>query len=124
MFRAAVDEVPEKVWLVADDATLTYAQALLRIERAAGALRSWGLGPGDRVLVTARNTASYLLAWLALMEVGATQVPLNPSSTAAELAGFVHQVDPRLIVTDPPLAPLVSSTLGESGSTAKVVDID
>ena len=124
MFRAAVDEVPDKVWLVAGDTTLTYAEALLRLERAAGALRSQGLGPGDRVLVTARNTASYLLAWLALMEVGATEVPINPSSSPAELSGFVHQVDPRTVVTDPPLAPLVSSAVGESGSAATVVDID
>jgi crotonobetaine/carnitine-CoA ligase len=41
------------------------------------------------------------------MEVGATQIPLNPKSTAAELAGFVEQVDAALVVTDPDLAPLL-----------------
>jgi crotonobetaine/carnitine-CoA ligase len=124
MFRAAVDEVPDKLWLVADDVALTYAEALHRIERAAGAFRSWGLGPGDRVLVTARNTPSYLLAWLALMEVGAIEVPVNPASTTAELSGFVHQVDPCMIVTDAPLASPVALAVRETGSTATVVDID
>ena len=53
-----------------------------------------GVGRGDRVVVLARNTADYLLMWFALMEVGAVQVPVNPASTAAELAGFVAQVEP------------------------------
>ncbi len=86
---------------------LTYGEALDRIERAAAGLRAAGVGPGDRVLHTPRNHADHLLAWLALMEVGATQVPLNPKSTAAELAGFVEQVDAALVVTDADLAPLL-----------------
>jgi crotonobetaine/carnitine-CoA ligase len=58
------------------------------------------VGQGDRVLVTARNTSEYLLAWFALMEVGAIQVPVNPKSTAAELDGFLQQVRPRLVIDD------------------------
>ena len=73
---------------------MTYADALAQVERAAAWLRAAGVGRGDRVLVTARNTADYLLTWFALMEVGAIQVPVNPKSTAAELAGFVEQVEP------------------------------
>ena len=45
MFRAAVDEVPDKAWLHSDDGVLTYGQALERIERAASALRAEGIGP-------------------------------------------------------------------------------
>ena len=56
------------------------------------------------MLVTPRNTADYLLSWFALMEVGAIQVPVNPKSSAAELAGFVQPGRVRpLIVTDPEL---------------------
>ena len=45
--------------------------------------------------MTASNTPDYLLAWFALMEVGAIQVPVNPQSTGVELDGFVAQVAPR-----------------------------
>ncbi len=88
----------------------SYAQALDQIERAASALRTTGVDRGDRVLVTARNTPEYLLTWLALMEVGAVQVPVNPKSSRAELAGFVHQAAPRLVITDDGLAPLVEES--------------
>jgi carnitine-CoA ligase len=100
LFRAAVDDVPDKTWLLSDDGELTYREALDRIERAASGLRSEGVAPGDRVLVTARNTADYLLAWFALMEIGAIQVPINPQSTPAEVEGFVHQVTPAFVIAD------------------------
>ncbi len=107
LFRQAVDDTPERIWLLAGERTYSYSQAIDQIERAASALRATGVGPGDRVLVTARNTDQYLLSWFALMEVGAVQVPVNPKSSRAELAGFVQQAAPRLVVTDEELAPLV-----------------
>jgi len=101
LFRQSVAAVPGQLWLFAEEhEPLTYAEALARVERAATWLRAAGVGPGDRVLVTARNTPPYLLTWLALMEVGAVQVAVNPAGTDAELAGFVDQVRPALVVAD------------------------
>ena len=107
LFRRAVDAAADSPWLLAGERTYSYSQAMDQIERAASALRAASVGQGDRVLVTARNTDQYLLIWLALMEVGAFQVPVNPKSSRVELAGFVQQAAPRLIVTDDDLAPLV-----------------
>ncbi|HEX6312006.1 MAG TPA: AMP-binding protein [Acidimicrobiia bacterium] len=122
-FRSAVDEVPDATWLLAGDDELTYAEAQARIERLASGLRAAGVVPHDRVLVTARNEPDYVLAWLALMEVGATQVPVNPKSTAAELAGFVRQVDPALVVTDGGLASTVDAALAQAGSRTPRADV-
>ena len=107
LFRRAVDDASDSTWLLAGENAYSYAQALDQIERAASALRTTGVDRGDRVLVTARNTPEYLLTWLALMEVGAVQVPVNPKSSRTELSGFVRQAAPRLVVTDEDLAPLV-----------------
>ncbi len=107
LFRRAVDDASDRAWLFAGERTYTYSQAMARIGRAASGLRAAGVDRGDRVLVTARSTSDYLLIWLALMEVGAVQVPVNPKSSRAELAGFVQQATPRLIVTDDDLAPVL-----------------
>jgi carnitine-CoA ligase len=109
LFRRAVAAAPDSTWLLAGEHVITYSEAMDQIERATSALRTAGIDPGDRVLVTARNTDEYVLSWLALMEVGAVQVPVNPKSSRDELAGFVEQAAPRLIVTDDDLAPLVGS---------------
>jgi crotonobetaine/carnitine-CoA ligase len=98
--RAAVADAPDRTWLLTPEINLTYAQALARVERAATALRGLGIGPDDRVVIVARNTADHLLCWFALMEVGAIQVPVNPASSPEELAGFRRQVDPALVIDD------------------------
>ncbi|HEV3353529.1 MAG TPA: AMP-binding protein [Acidimicrobiales bacterium] len=108
-FRAAVDDAGDRTWLRAGDKTFTYGEALARVVRAATALRTAGVSPGDRVLVTARNTADYLFVWLALMEVGAVQVAINPGGTPAEFDGFVQQVEPTLVLTDDELVDLFAA---------------
>ena len=117
LIRAAVDDAGDTPWLHTHDGELTYAQMQTRVERAATGLRALGIERGDRVLTTPRNTADHLLSWFALMEVGAIQVPLNPKSSEAEIAGFVQQVDPALVVTDPDLAP-TGRCSGRASSTS------
>ncbi len=123
LVRAAVDDAADTTWLCTDDGELTYAQAQHRVERAAAALRALGVERGDRVLVTPRNTADYLLSWLALMEAGAIQVPINPKSSVGEIAGFVQQVRPALVVTDAGLAASVDAASRDAGSSARVADV-
>ena len=115
LFRTSVEEVPDKTWLLAGDRTYTYAEALDRIERAASWLRAMGVGPSQRVLVTARNSADYLLSWFALMEAGAIQVPVNPASAPSELAGLHRQVNPALVIADPDLSGAVPGPTVEVG---------
>jgi len=122
LVRGAVDDVPEKTWLLTETGEHTYAGALEQVERAAAALRAAGVGRGARVLVTARNTDRYLFVWLALMEVGAIEVPLNPQSTGAELRGFVEQVDPAAIITDHELRATVDAAA--SSTHAPRLDVD
>ena len=123
LFRRAVAEGGGDTWLLAGEQSYTYADAAERIGRAASGLRGAGVGRGDRVVVTARNAPEYLLGWLALMEVGAIQVPVNPKSSRAELAGFVGQVAPKLLVTDGDLAPMVDHAIGDVGARVGRVDV-
>jgi carnitine-CoA ligase len=88
-----------------------------------GGLRAAGVRAGDRVVVTARNTPGFVLNWLALMEVGAIQVPINPKSSPAELAGFVRQVEPAAVITDRELARAVDTAVKEAGSGAARLDV-
>ena len=56
-------------------------------------------------MVTARTTPPYVLCWLAVA-LGAATVPTDPAGTLDELSGLVHQVLPRLIVTDAARGPV------------------
>lgn len=123
LFRRAVADAPEHLWLLADPERLTYAQAQATVERTAAGCRAVGIRPGDRVVVTARTTPAYLLTWLALMEVGAVEVPVNPASASAELAGLLHQVEPAAVVTDAELAAGVAVAVRDAAVTAPILDV-
>src|SRR5918996_4294043 len=123
LFRRAVEEAGDRTWLLAGEQVYGYARAQEQIERAASSLRAAGVVRNDRVLVTARNTPAYLVSWLALMEVGAIQVPINPKSSEGELAGFVEQVEPKLVVTDGELAPMVGRAAADTGMSVGRVDV-
>ncbi len=99
-FDAAVEAVPSKTWLLHDDRSFTYEEAHAGIGTGAAALAGLGVGRGDLVLVTLRNTPEYLFTWLALMRLGAILVAANPASPEAELAGLAGQTEPRLVVSD------------------------
>ena len=121
LLAAAVDRDPDGIWLRTDEQQLTFGEAAARVAAAADRLRAARVGPGDRVLVTARNTAPYLLCLLGVIAAGAVAVPVNPASAPAELAGLAGQVRPRLLVTDPTLAGLVEAA-GITGVPGWAVD--
>nr|WP_245612393.1 AMP-binding protein [Actinotalea ferrariae] len=66
-------------------AVTTYATVQRRVLRAAGALRDLGVGPGDRVALVLPNSATHVVAFYAVLRLGAVVVEHNPTYTAAEL---------------------------------------
>jgi crotonobetaine/carnitine-CoA ligase len=107
LLLAAADRDPDGVWLRTDEGSLTFAGAAAQVAALAERLVEEAVAPGERVVVTARTTPPYLLAWLALASLGAVTVPTDPRSTPAELGGLVAQVRPRSVLTDRDTVPLV-----------------
>ncbi len=107
VLRDAAARDPDGIWVRSDDGSLSFGAALAQVARTARLLRDAGVGHGDLVMVTARTTPPYLICWLALASLGAVTVSVNPRSAPAELAGLAGQTQPRALITDQGLAPLV-----------------
>jgi crotonobetaine/carnitine-CoA ligase len=118
LFRGAVHDSPEKTWLSFGDESWTFHDAQREISRLAAGLRERGVRRGDRVVVTARNEPPFLFCWLALMELGAIEVPVNPAGTVDETAGLIGQVRPALVVADSELEASLGSVTGGTPVTA------
>ena len=110
---AAAERDGDGVWVRSDHGTLTFAGAVAAVGLTAAALRDAGVRKGDLVLLTASTTPPYLLCWLAVTTMGAIAVAVNPRSSAAELAGLIGQVSPKLLVTDEGLRDLVAGARGD-----------
>jgi crotonobetaine/carnitine-CoA ligase len=100
LFDGAVARIPDKVWLLHEEESFTYAEAAARIGGIAAALSAAGIGRGEIVMATARNEPSFVFLWLAVVRLGAIYVGVNPQSSDAELHGLVEQVGPALLLQD------------------------
>jgi malonyl-CoA/methylmalonyl-CoA synthetase len=97
-----------------------YADLVNESGRLASALAGLGVKPGDRVAVQVEKSATNLLLYLATIRAGAVYLPLNTAYTLAELAYFVCDAEPAVIVCDPKARAGVEGLAG----AAEVVTLD
>ena len=81
----AIREVPHKIALEFFGATTTYAELGSQIDRAAEGLRLAGVQAGDRVALILPNCPQHIIAFYAILRLGAIVVEHNPLYTGAEL---------------------------------------
>ena len=78
--------IPAAPALVWRGRTWSFAELDARVDRLAAALRSLGVGKGDRVLVHSRNSNAMFESLWACFKAGAVWVPTNFRLTPAEVA--------------------------------------
>lgn len=81
--------------------TLSTRDALTGIDRAAGALKSCGIGTGDRVSVRVAKSLEAILLAHACFKIGAIVHPINSAYTVREVEALLANAKPSLLVTDP-----------------------
>lgn len=92
---------PDRVALVGEAETLTYAQLAHHTRLVADRLRSdHGVGPGDRVAVILPRGVDAIVAVTAIVTLGAAYVPIDPSYPADRIAFTVHDARPSVAITD------------------------
>ena len=128
----------DREFLVDDGVRLTFAQTLAAARAAAGGLIvSHGLARGDRVGIAARNSANWVVAYMAVLMAGGVAVLLNGWWAGEDLAHGLDLVGCRLVLADRQRAerlaahghgaqvlPIVHDCLPEQGLAALGHDTD
>lgn len=83
---------------VPDGANRTWNNIVQGSARIAGWLSSLDLPPGDRVLATVEKSPEGLMLYLGVLRAGLVFVPLNPAYRDAELAYFIADARPSVVV--------------------------
>ncbi|MCG5239900.1 malonyl-CoA synthase [Azospirillum doebereinerae] len=104
----------------ADGARLSYGDLRAATGRMANALVALGARPGDRVAVQVEKSVEALVLYLACLRAGVVYLPLNTAYTPAELAYFVGDAEPALIVCDP--ARLDATVALAAGAPVRTLD--
>ena len=83
---AAAARDPERIAVVFEGETISYADFLALVEAAARHLVARGLGKGSVFAAYSPNRPELLLCYYAAARIGAVFVPVNPNLTPAEVA--------------------------------------
>ncbi|MFF3817069.1 amino acid adenylation domain-containing protein [Streptomyces bluensis] len=104
LVSARAEERPDAVAVSAPDGDLTYRQLDHRADAIGHALRSRGIGPGDRVGVCLRRGAELVAALLGVLKSGAAYVPLDPSYPEDRLRYLAQDAGLALVLAREPHA--------------------
>ena len=86
------------------------------LARYAHALVESGVEPGDRIVVQVEKSAHALALYGAAITAGAVFVPLNSAYTPEELDYFIENAEPRIVVVDPALEPVLGPLAAKHGA--------
>jgi malonyl-CoA/methylmalonyl-CoA synthetase len=101
-FLAAAAEAGDKPFLVEEGRTvLSFADLDARTGRLAARLQALGGKVGERIVVQVEKSPENVLLYLAAERLGMVYVPLNTAYTSAELAYFLSDAEPAVVVCRP-----------------------
>ncbi len=123
-FLATVLREPDRIAVVDDTGSLTYAELRDRSASLAQALLDRGVAPGDRVALMCRNHRGFLEATMAVTLLGADLLYLNTAFAAPQLEELVRRERPRLLVHDDEFTGLLAGAAVDDRIVADVAAVD
>jgi fatty-acyl-CoA synthase len=111
---------PDRVALVADDASLDYEGLSKRINRYARWARSAGVAKGDTVALIMPNGIDYVAAWLGISRVGSVVALINTKLVGQSLAHCIDVAKPAQIIVAHELNEALDSASPHLQTEAKV----
>jgi malonyl-CoA/methylmalonyl-CoA synthetase len=117
LFAIPRRRTPEKPALrfrdAAAETVLTYDRLFAAADSLAAGLAAWGLRKGDRVAFFLGNRPEFVVAYLAVIRLGAVMVPINLAYRRREIAHMLQDAEPRLMITDRSLLPILDELEAE-----------
>jgi 2-aminobenzoate-CoA ligase len=120
--RAFREGRADKPMLRSDKITLSYADALERVNRIAQVLtEDFKLQPGNRILLRGGNSIGMALAWLGVVQAGLVAVATMPLLRAKELNEVIEKARPALALCDASLLEELQTAQAQSGTLQTIV---
>jgi long-chain acyl-CoA synthetase len=90
----------DREFIVDGDRRLTYGEVEAAAGRIARLLSDRGIGPGERVAIAMRNGPEWMVAFLAIIAIGAIPALVNSRGSASEMLATIDLVGARLTLVD------------------------
>jgi acyl-CoA synthetase (AMP-forming)/AMP-acid ligase II len=118
-YRISAIRHPERVGIIDELGTLTFAEIDRRTNALAHALRDEGIGVGDGVAIMCRNHRGFVESTVALSKLGANALYLNTMFAGPQITDVCAREKPVLVIYDEEFAELCAGALeGRKGLVA------
>ncbi|QFY07531.1 amino acid adenylation domain-containing protein [Nonomuraea phyllanthi] len=107
---AQAERTPERVAVVCEERSLTYAELVAEARALASVLRARGVGPEVKVGLSADGSCDLVVGMLAVMIAGGAYIPLDPGYPPKRLEYMMEDSDVRLLLTQRHLAGRLPAT--------------
>ena len=97
--EAMARKLPDREALVFEARRFTFAEVAAEVNRAAKALMTLGVRPGDHVCLWLNNSDDWIFIMFGLAKIGAVQIPVNTRFRTRDLAYVLHQSDSAMLIT-------------------------
>jgi malonyl-CoA/methylmalonyl-CoA synthetase len=98
ILRATMTSDANRTAILYKDQSVTYGELDSQARRWAGRLQQSGIEPGDRVAILTAAKLRFVAAHLGALYASAISLPLNPRSTADELAYYLLDSGARVVI--------------------------
>ena len=114
-------EYPDRVAIVFEDRSLTFADLEVESNRLAHGLRALGLESGDRLGIFMTNCPEVEIAFYAASKLGAVSCPLNSSYREREVTYQLNSAGARILITNTKLWPVVEAVLPSLAAPLRII---
>ncbi|MEO9228437.1 MAG: AMP-binding protein [Devosia sp.] len=90
---------PERTALIGETGRLTYEQLDGQANSLANYLLAQGVGVGDRVVLLAKSSVNWVVAYVAILKIRAVCVPLNYRLTSEDVRNSVQDAKSSFVIT-------------------------
>ncbi|MFW5708666.1 MAG: alpha/beta fold hydrolase [Chloroflexota bacterium] len=97
--ESAADWAPKRTATVFYDRTMNYRQLNTAVNKLANAMRAIGIKSGERVMLVLPNSPHFIIAYYAILRIGAVVVLSNPDATSEQTISQAKDTDARLLIT-------------------------
>lgn len=115
---------PDRPAVVDAATSLTHAELSHQVGRLTALLLSWGLQPGDRIVMLSKNRWEYAALFHAAARMGAVVVPLNWRLRLPELRWIIADAAPAAVLAEPSFAQTIEPLRNEIESVRHWVALD
>jgi fatty-acyl-CoA synthase len=116
LLRRTAARYPDKLAVVADGRSQTFAEFNGSVNRLAASIAQAGVSPGDRLAVLSHNCWEYAALTFAAAKLGVILVPINFMLSPAEVAFILDHSGAQNLVVEDALAPTGAQALELAGT--------